>query len=172
MAVTAEKDAMVNLLVKAGAKGDPKQIRLTRELFAAACRGFKIRAGEGYPLYPGYLGKLKGVPAKGQLLEIKPGATYPKRAKNPETTRLIIEVLKRGVDVNATDPRGHTALMYAANLGLIENVKVLLARGADATLKTDYGDTALSLVEARSSVARAERRQVAEVLKAHLAKKK
>lgn len=172
MAVTAEKDAMVNLLVKAGAKGDPKQIRLTRELFAAACRGFKIRPGEGYPLYPGVVGELQGAPAKGRLLEIKPGATYPKRAENPKNTRLIMEVLKRGVDVNATDPLGHTALMYAANLGLVENVKVLLARGADATLKTKYGATALSFMEEDSSVARAERRQVAVILKAHLAKKK
>ncbi len=85
---------------------------------------------------------------------------------------MIIKVLKRGVDVNATDPRGHTALMYAANLGLVENVKVLLARGADATLKTKYGATALSFMEEESSVARAERQQVAEILKAHLAKKK
>jgi ankyrin repeat protein len=62
--------------------------------------------------------------------------------------------------------------MYAANLGLVGNVKLLLARGADATRKNKQGDTALSLLEGDSSVARAERREVAELLRTHLARKK
>ena len=62
--------------------------------------------------------------------------------------------------------------MYAANLGLVENVKTLLDNGADATRKTRGGVTALSLTEADSSCARAGRRLVAELLKAHLGKRK
>jgi ankyrin repeat protein len=171
MAVIREKDGIVKLLVAAGAKGDAKQIRLTRELLAAACRGFEIREGEGYPLFPGVVGKLKNPPPAGKLLEVKPDKPIPPREADPENARAILDVLKRGADVNSADPAGYTALMYAANLGLVENVKVLLANGADATLKTESGSTALDLCQSRSSVARAERKQVAEILKAHLAKK-
>lgn len=148
LAVMAEKETVVKLLVKAAAQGDPKQIRLSYDLIRAACRGFKMREGEGYPLYPGSIG-------------------------DPEKAPEITEVLKRGADINAADPRGFTAVMFAANLGLVENVKLLLANGADATLKSKDGETALSLVERPdSSVAREERRQVVELLKAHLAKNK
>jgi ankyrin repeat protein len=83
----------------------------------------------------------------------------------------IEEVLKRGAKINSTDPQGHTALMYAANLGLIDNVKLLLAKGANATLKTAYGATALSLAERDNSYEPAKRRRVVELLRAHLASK-
>lgn len=148
MAVRTGRDEVVKLLVAAGAKGDPRQMRLTHDLLCAACRGFRNRAGEGFPLYPGSVG-------------------------DPDTAPEIVDVLKRGADVNVADPQGYTALMYAANLGLVENVKVLLASGADAGRKSRHGETALSLaVRPESSVAQAERRQVAELLKAHLAMKK
>jgi ankyrin repeat protein len=107
-----------------------------------------MREGEGYPLYPGSIG-------------------------DPDQAPEIPDVLRRGADVNGADPRGFTPLMFAANLGLVENVKLLLAGGADATRKSKDGETALSLSERPgSSVARAERRQVVELLTAHLAEKK
>jgi hypothetical protein len=117
---------------------------MDEHLIRAACRGFKIREGEGYPPYPGSIG-------------------------DPEKAPEITDVLKRGADVNAADPRGFTALMIAANLGLVENVNVLLAHGADVKLKAKEGESALSLAEQPdSSVARVERRQVVELLRAHL----
>jgi S1-C subfamily serine protease len=151
-AVLEDKATIVDLLVKAGAKGDPKEIRLGIEMRRAACQGFKFKEGQGYPNYPGNAG------GEGALT--------------------IAEVLKMGADINAQDPKGYTPLMYAANLGLVENVKTLLAHGADPMLETyaggtcNGGVTALSLAEAESSYAPAERLQVVALLRAYLAKKK
>jgi len=53
-------------------------------------------------------------------------------------------LLDQGADVNAKFRYGTTALFKAAERGHIEIVKLLLARGADATVKdTFYGQTAL-----------------------------
>jgi ankyrin repeat protein len=151
-AVVRNKAVIVDLLVKAGAEGDPKQIRLGIEMRRAACQGFKLNKGQGYPNYPGNAG------GDGSLT--------------------IAEVLMKGADINAPDPAGYTPLMYAANLGLVDNVKTLLAHGADPRLKTyasvtcNGGVTALSLAEVESSYAPAERRQVVALLKAHLARMK
>jgi ankyrin repeat protein len=151
-AVVKNKEAIVDLLVKAGARGDPKQIRLGIEMRRAACQGFKLKEGQGYPNYPGSAG------GDGSLT--------------------VAEVLKKGADINDPDPAGYTPLMCAANLGLLENVKTLLAHGADPTLKTyasvtsKGGVTALSLAEAESSYAPTERGQVVALLKARLAEKK
>jgi ankyrin repeat protein len=137
-AVAGEKKDLVELLIKAGAKGDPKQIRLGIDMRRAACKGFKLRDGEGYAHPPGSAG----------------GGDVPD----------IVEMVKRGADINAPDPAGYTPLMFATNLGLVENVKTLLAHGADAA-------PALPFAESDSSWRSQERRQIAELLKAHLKKK-
>jgi ankyrin repeat protein len=145
-AVMDDDEKSIALLVKAGARGTPREIRLGLELRRAACRGFEIKEGEGYPPFPGSLGGGKGAS--------------------------IEELLKQGADVNSANPAGYTPLMYAANLGLVDNVKVLLANGADPTLKTRRGSTALSLLQRESSCAQEQRKQVAELLKSVLDKKK
>ena len=59
--------------------------------------------------------------------------------------------------------------MYAANLGLIENVKLLLANGADVSMASTDGDTAISLAaRPDSSVNRKERQQVVELLQEYV----
>lgn len=59
----------------------------------------------------------------------------------PETTAL----LDQGAEVNAKFRYGTTALFKAAERGHLEIVKLLLARGADVTVKdTFYGATALT----------------------------
>jgi hypothetical protein len=61
---------------------------------------------------------------------------------NVECLRLLIA---RGADVNATnnDVYNHTALMRAASFGEVSSVQFLLDNGADPSIKTMFGDTAL-----------------------------
>jgi hypothetical protein len=126
-------------------KLDPK-IVLQNRLMEAACKGVSIEK-DGFPPSPGvYLGD----------------------DKSPD----IVTILKQGGKVDAPDQRGCTALMYAAICGLAENVKTLLANGADATLKDEEGWTALMYAEADHHWRVEGRRQVARVLKEHLAKKR
>ena len=126
-------------------KLDPK-ILLQNRLMEAACKGVSI-ARDGFPPSPGvYLGD----------------------EKSPD----IATVLKEGADVNGPDQKGRTALMYASFCGLAENVKTLLANGADATLTNEDGWTALMYAEADHQWRVGGRREVAKVLKEHLAKKR
>jgi ankyrin repeat protein len=141
MAVQREEGGVVRLLVKAGAKGDLERLRLTYQLIRAACKGAPEMGMErGYPLYPGVL-------------------FYPKNAPG------LKEVLKQDTNVNMADGEGYTALMYAATLGLVENVETLLANGADTARKSRNGDTASSLAGRPGSLYNPEgRRQVVELL--------
>src|SRR5262249_30847057 len=100
-------------------KLDPK-IVLQNRLMEAACKGVSIEK-DGFPPSPGvHLGD----------------------DKSPD----IVTVLKEGAKVNGPDQKGKTALMYASICGLPENVKTLLANGADASMKDD-GWTALMYAE-------------------------
>lgn len=139
-----EHHDVAQLLVEAGSPGDPVQIRLTRELLRASCKGYKVGAAEGYSPVPGVLEGHQDAPT-------------------------ILEVLDRGADINSANPEGYTALMYAANLGLLGNVKTLLGQGADFKRESLRGDTALSLAEGEASVNVEGRKIVVEHLKRHIA---
>ncbi|HEV3446738.1 MAG TPA: ankyrin repeat domain-containing protein [Gemmataceae bacterium] len=165
LAVTGDNKEAVDMLVKAGAKQDATKIRLAHELIRAACKGFKLRDGEGFPPNPGGFG-----PPGPVLREVSKKPLPADQLGDPSD---IAKVLDKKADINMPDPKGYTPLMYAANLGLVENVKTLLAKGADATLKSADGETALSLAEPGGIMFRLEeRRQVVKVLKEHLAKKR
>lgn len=121
-AVLKKDQTIVTLLKEAGADGDPKKMALAQEMILAACRGYEMVPGEGFPQYPG---------APSDLSEAKP----------------IEQILARGADINLGDPEGHTPLMYAANLGLLDNVKTLIANGAAVNQKGPNSVTALSLAK-------------------------
>jgi len=57
------------------------------------------------------------------------------------------DLIKENLDVNAVDAIGATALMHAAGNNQIECMKVLLNAGADPSLKTKKGYTALWFAE-------------------------
>jgi hypothetical protein len=141
-AVVLRHTEIVRALKAAGARGDPARILSTRRLACAACKGFEMEPGEGFPPYPGFIS------GDGPSIEA---------------------VLATGADVNAAGPEGFTALMFAANLGLIQNVNALLAAGADPRIQASDGSTALSLTERQSSVNVREREQAADILRRALA---
>jgi ankyrin repeat protein len=57
---------------------------------------------------------------------------------------IVRELISQGVNINASESNGWTALMYAAAKGNLDIFQVLLAAGADVNLKERSGETALS----------------------------
>lgn len=57
----------------------------------------------------------------------------------------IDQVLATGVDVNARDEAGYTALMQAASKGHLQAVQHLREKGADVTLRNENGNNAYKL---------------------------
>jgi ankyrin repeat protein len=60
-------------------------------------------------------------------------------------------LLSRGVDVNAVNDKGSTALMMAAFFGRTENARILVAKGANIRLRDNAGDTALDIARKEKS---------------------
>jgi ankyrin repeat protein len=55
----------------------------------------------------------------------------------------VRKLLKQGADINAKDPSGATALMYASVYSTAECMRLLLDKGADPNGQSDTGATAL-----------------------------
>lgn len=55
----------------------------------------------------------------------------------------VILFIKAGMDVNAKDNRGHTALIAASIRGHTDMVRLLIEKGADVNAKNNNGATAL-----------------------------
>ena len=82
---------------------------------------------------------------------IDEGAKIDQRDKNENTELLLVSfsaerskiILAAGADINAKNNEGMTALMKAARLGMVDNVKQLLRHGADRHMKDNSGKTVL-----------------------------
>jgi ankyrin repeat protein len=69
-------------------------------------------------------------------------AGYSEEAGVNDVTEVMTLFLDRGARVDDQDNRGRTALMIAAELNHAAAVDLLLAHGADKTLKDKQGKTA------------------------------
>ena len=90
------------------------------------------------------------MPAAGRSVPLADAA----RDGDTATVRVL---LQQGVDVNAQEPDGSTALHWAAHRGDAAAVELLLGAGARAGLANRYGVTPLSLAAAGGNAAVVER---------------
>ena len=67
---------------------------------------------------------------------------------NPNVLEFLLQKAKANVDIRAK--RGYTPLHVAASMGHEECVKVLLHRGADVSLRDEYGKTPRQTAELSS----------------------
>ena len=64
---------------------------------------------------------------------------------------IIDKLIERGANIEMSDPRHHkTALIWAAETGSPDTVKILLAHGADVMRQDDYGSSALHYASANA----------------------
>ncbi len=73
------------------------------------------------------------------------GAKLSKEEKRAASLLKKLKAIEKGGDVNATDKHGQTALMHAAAQGNRLAVCWLVAKGADASIKSEKGKTAGSV---------------------------
>ena len=64
---------------------------------------------------------------------------------NQNETDKVVDLLRRGMDVNTTDPQGNSLLMIAVRGNNLELVRFLLDNRANPQRRNRYGDTALMI---------------------------
>jgi ankyrin repeat protein len=80
-------------------------------------------------------------------------------------TQVAKYFIDKDADVNAKEPKGWTALMFATMLGTTESVKMLIKAGADVNSKTEDGETALQRAEKIEKSKLADMKAIIEILK-------
>lgn len=88
---------------------------------------WETRAGKGSPETQGQHVPIAGQQEKQQQEEIGTSLTLAARYGS---TDIVQTLLAKGIDVNARDADGRTALMWAADQAQAESAQVLLAKGA------------------------------------------
>lgn len=62
----------------------------------------------------------------------------------------VVEALRTGTDINLRDEDGYTALMVAVEVGSFDMIELLINQGSEATMRNNWGETALHLAVNRS----------------------
>ena len=71
----------------------------------------------------------------------------PEEGEEPNDKRMITMLLDHGASIDYRDKKGETALMWAVLAESDQNVRALLARGANPKLVNSHNQTALELAE-------------------------
>ncbi|MDO8931510.1 MAG: ankyrin repeat domain-containing protein [Rhodocyclaceae bacterium] len=74
-------------------------------------------------------------------------------AANQDDTAQVIDLLKRGMDVNTTDPSGNTLLMIAARNGNADLLDFLIGNRSNLQKRNRYGDSAVMMAAFRGHLA-------------------
>ncbi len=67
-------------------------------------------------------------------------------------SEVVFSLLKRGMDVNTTDPAGNTLLMIATRNGNLDLVRFLLSNKAGVNRRNRFGDTASLLAAVKGNL--------------------
>ena len=160
LAAGADQDAVAQLLLDAGARLDLYsacrlgRVKELRRLLDEDPSSVNRRGPNSTPLLSSAAAADRLETA--QLLLERDPSPEPRsqallRAATPLMARLLLD---HGADVNTADHAGLTRLHSAAAVADAEMIALLLERGADPTLKTVGGQTALSLASRYGSTAR------------------
>ncbi len=133
-------EPIVELLIEKGA--DPKTVDTTEKaaIIYAAGRGFpdivKLLLDHGVDINARY---------GNDLTVLMWAAGYSDEAGTEDMEKVLALLLDRGARIDDQDNRGRTPLMIAAELNHTVAVELLLARGADKTLRDKQGKSAADL---------------------------
>jgi ankyrin repeat protein len=122
---------LIQLLVGAGA--DPARV----EVFSVVYKG-------SFEIMEFFFKKGVDTNKKGKVTGWPPIA-YVSRGDKGEHPEKVKSLIKYGAAVDATGPKGVTALHAAAKAGFLTVIEVLLDAGANINAKTDAGETPLCL---------------------------
>lgn len=73
-------------------------------------------------------------------------------AASEQDWQQVKRLVSRGADVNGTDERDHTALMYAATYGRTDIIQLLLVHGADVNATANDGAPVIAFAGERPHV--------------------
>lgn len=149
--------ALVHVLINAGADANAESENRQFPLLAAASAGHEDIYRLLYPLTRESL----RVDAEEEVL--RRGIVLRKRRENMTLeefianvcigrTDLVLEHLKRGVDINSFDSEGETALYAASSRGYLEISQILIEYGADVNRGTEEEDITPLMAICRSSL--------------------
>jgi ankyrin repeat protein len=95
------------------------------------------------------MGITRGTETRRNRVGIPPTDTTAQERLTAELARIALDL---GVDVNAVDTRGDTALHYAVRRGFESVIELLAEAGADLNIANDRDETPLSLADSAQSI--------------------